>query len=133
MKYLVPLMGIAAGLMMLIAGYLRARTLPRKDAMSDVSGTKFLGMAQIDWENYTVAFVVGSEKLWILSFFPNIGLALDIHELELSKKKCFIGYQVRIVSHDVYTEHLFKEIIVSARVAKKLEKLTYGKLVVKGG
>ena len=97
--------------------------------MNGVKGEKFSGVAEIDGRKYNVQFVVGSDNLWLLSSFPSFGLVLDLDELKLSKKKSFIGYQVRIISHDVYTEHLFNEIIVSVRVSKKLEKISHGKLL----
>ena len=97
--------------------------------MNGVKGEKFSGVAEIDGRKYNVQFVVGSDSLWLLSSFPSFGLVLDLDELKLSKKRSFIGYQVRIISHDVYTEHLFNEIIVSVRVSKKLEKFSHGKLL----
>ena len=129
MDCLVPILGLASSLLGLISIHLGASGFPRKEAMNGVKGEKFSGVAEIDGRKYNVQFVVGSDSLWLLSSFPSFGLVLDLDELKLSKKRSFIGYQVRIISHDVYTEHLFNEIIVSVRVSKKLEKFSHGKLL----
>ncbi|WP_073324823.1 hypothetical protein [Marisediminitalea aggregata] len=129
MDYLVPILGLASSLLGLISINLGASGFLRKEAMNGVKGEKFSGVAEIDVRKYNVQFVVGSDNLWLLSSFPSFGLVLDLDELKLSKKNSFIGHQVRIISHDVYTEHLFNEIIVSVRVSKKLEKISHGKLL----
>jgi hypothetical protein len=129
LDYLVPILGLASSLLGLISINLGASGFLRKEAMNGVKGEKFSGVAEIDVRKYNVQFVVGSDNLWLLSSFPSFGLVLDLDELKLSKKNSFIGHQVRIISHDVYTEHLFNEIIVSVRVSKKLEKISHGKLL----
>lgn len=131
MDYVVPCLALIGLAVSFVPLYLNTPKRPKYDALGDLVGEKFFGFVRVDWDSQPVHFIVGKEQLGIIGGFPSFSLLLDINELELSMKREFIGYKVIIISNDFYTEHLFKQLIVSARVAKKLEKLTNGKLALR--
>ncbi|NBI56443.1 hypothetical protein EIZ48_28825 [Photobacterium alginatilyticum] len=128
MDYLIFLVPVVGGLVSFVHWYLHSPKLPTYDALGDLAGEKFFGFVRVDDEPHPVHFIVGEAQLGIIGGFPSFSLLLDIHELELTKKRYFFWYKVRIISHDFYTEHLFKELVVSARVARKLKRLSDGRL-----
>ncbi|MGY5450362.1 hypothetical protein ACVFI8_05380 [Agarivorans sp. MS3-6] len=128
MDYLYFLLPIVGGLGSFVHWYRHSPKLPTYDALGEFSGEKFFGFVRVDDEPQPVHFIVGETQLGIIGGFPSFSLLLDIHELEFTKKRYLFGYKVKIISHDFYTHHLFTELIVSARVAKKLEIYSNGKL-----
>ncbi|WP_040307154.1 hypothetical protein [Agarivorans albus] len=131
MDYVVPFLALIGLVVAFVPLYLNTPKRPKYDALGDLVGKKFFGFVRVDWDSQPVHFIVGKEQLGIIGGFPSFSLLLDINDLELSIKREFIGYKVIIISNDFYTEHLFKQLIVSARVAKKLQKLTNGKLALR--
>jgi len=128
LDYLYFLLPIIGGLPLLIRWYRQSPRLPACNAVGELSGKKFLGFVRIDDDPQLVEFIVGEKQLGIIGGFPSFSLLLDIHELELTKKRYLFSYKVKVISHDFYTEHLFTELILSARVARKLEMYSSGKL-----
>ena len=128
MDYLIFLLPIAGGLLSFIHWYRHSPKLPTPGAIGKLSGARFVGFVRIDNDPQLVDFIVGEKQLGIVGGFPSFSLLLDIHELELTKKHGLFGCKVKIISHDFYTDHLFKELIVSNRVARKLKTYSNGKL-----
>ncbi|WP_394210362.1 hypothetical protein [Enterovibrio calviensis] len=128
MDYLFFLLPIALGLLSFIHWYRHSPKLPTSGAIGKLSGTRFVGFVRIDNDPQLVDFIVGEKQLGVVGGLPSFSLLLDIHELELTKKYGLFGSKVKIISHDFYTDHLFKELIVSNRVARRLKIYSNGKL-----
>ena len=111
---------------MLASVFSMARGLPDKGVVEGFNGKKVFGQGEINGISCTLAFFVNDKQLAIKSSWPSIGLILNIGDLEVFKVKALIGHRVKITSSDSYVNHMFYQLVVSQRVAKKLYQLSNG-------
>lgn len=126
MEKLTIICGILSSILILWQAQLSARWMPRKEILDKFKGKKTSGNAEINGFNHHVTFIVGDGQLGLKSSVPDIGIILNLDDLQLKKKKSFIGSRIKITSSDVYLEHFLEVIIISHRVARIIDQLSDG-------
>ena len=129
MDKLLIALGILSGVLMLWTAQSNSRGLPRREILDGFEGGTVRGNAEINGATYNVTFIIGERQLGLMSKFPDIGIILNYDDLHISISKEFIGSRVKITSSDFYLEHFLKEIVISHRLARKIERLSSGKFL----
>jgi antirestriction protein len=86
--------------------------------------------ACINGIHYPVTVIVNTKRLAIKSRFigtPDFGFILNLEDIMLSKCKSFIGTEILVTSCDEYIVHKFKDMPISHRLAKQIDKLSDNK------
>ena len=120
MNMLVPIVGIISGLLIFMAASSMARGLPDKSVLKGFDGKKVLAQVEINGISVMMTLLINEKQLALRSRWPSIGLILDLDELKISEVKSLIGKRVRVTSLDEHVNHMFYELLISRRIARKL-------------
>jgi hypothetical protein len=121
---LVPIVGIISGLLIFMAVSSMARGLPDKSVLKGFDGKKVLAQVEINGISVMMTLLINEKQLALRSRWPSIGLILDLDELKISEVKSLIGKRVRVTSLDAHVNHMFYELLISRRIARKLYHLS---------
>ena len=124
--------GILSAILVLRASHLVASNFPKRNVVENFEGKSIWAVISLNGMNFNVVIKVNQSQIAILSRFPSIGLTLNISELKSFKIRSFLGSRFRIISEDPYVNHMFKEMIISHRAAKKIRAYSSGRFELNG-
>ena len=128
MEYTVPILGLLAGVIQLILVSKLGNGFPRKDILIGLKGRKTIGQADLNGQSCIFIFIANEQQLGVKSHWPDIGILLEMDNLNIEEVKSFIGHRVKItLIDDTYKKHFFDHLVMSKRVANKLKKFSNGR------